>query len=217
MVKQRVTSGFHGLLFAALPYFYLIERRGQADMKIILASQSPRRREILQLMNLPFEVKVSDIEERITSTNPARVTEELSCQKAEAVAKTVEEGIIIGADTVVSLDDKILGKPADKEQARKMIQGLQGRSHKVYTGVTVIEKREGDEISRNIFSEETTVKVAPMSKQEVEDYISLEEPYDKAGAYGIQGTFAKYIEGIEGDYFNVVGLPLHRLYEQLKA
>lgn len=185
-------------------------------MKIILASQSPRRREILQLLGLPFQVKVSDMEEIMTSTNPAKVTEELSCQKAEAVAETIEEGIVIGADTVVSLDDKILGKPSDKEEARKMIHELQGRSHKVYTGVTMIEKRAGVERSRNIFSEETIVKVAPMSEKEIEDYISLSEPYDKAGAYGIQGAFAKHIEGIEGDYFNVVGLPVHQLYDAIK-
>lgn len=185
-------------------------------MRIILASQSPRRRELLEMLGYPFEVKVSEAEEKITSTNPAQVTEELSCQKAETVAEMIQEGLVIGADTVVSQDNKILGKPMDRQDAREMIQILQGRNHKVYTGVTVIERKAGREVRRVTFSEETIVKVASMTSKEVEQYISLPEPYDKAGGYGIQGTFAKYIQGIEGDYFNVVGLPIHRLYKVLK-
>lgn len=185
-------------------------------MRIILASQSPRRRELLEMLGYPFEVKVSEAEEKITSANPAQVTEELSCQKAETVAEMIQEGLVIGADTVVSQDNKILGKPMDRQDAREMIQILQGRNHKVYTGVTVIERKAGREVRRVTFSEETIVKVASMTSKEVEQYISLPEPYDKAGGYGIQGTFAKYIQGIEGDYFNVVGLPIHRLYKVLK-
>lgn len=185
-------------------------------MRIILASQSPRRSQLLELLGIPFEVKVSDTEEKITSQNPVQVTEALSCQKAEAVAGMIPDGIVIGADTVVSLDNKILGKPADRQEAWNMIRAIQGRSHKVYTGVTVIQRKNGLETGRHIFSEETIVKVAPMSENEVESYISLPEPYDKAGGYGIQGVFAKYIEGIEGDYFNVVGLPIHRVYDVLK-
>lgn len=185
-------------------------------MRIILASQSPRRSQLLELLGIPFEVKVSDTEEKITSQNPVQVTEALSCQKAEAVAGMIPDGIVIGADTVVSLDNKILGKPADRQEAWNMICAVQGRSHKVYTGVTVIQRKNGVETGRHIFSEETIVKVAPMSENEVESYISLPEPYDKAGGYGIQGVFAKYIEGIEGDYFNVVGLPIHRVYDALK-
>lgn len=185
-------------------------------MRIILASQSPRRSQLLELLGIPFEVKVSDTEEKITSQNPVQVTEALSCQKAEAVAGMIPDGIVIGADTVVSLDNKILGKPADRQEAWNMIRAIQGRSHKVYTGVTVIQRKNGVETGRHIFSEETIVKVAPMSENEVKSYISLPEPYDKAGGYGIQGVFAKYIEGIEGDYFNVVGLPIHRVYDALK-
>ena len=127
----------------------------------------------------------------------------------------LEEGIIIGADTVVSIDGKILGKPADTEEAREMIYKLQGKSHMVYTGVTVIAK-SGDMVSASSFAEGTKVNVAPMTENEIEAYISTDEPYDKAGAYGIQGLFGKFIEGIKGDYFNVVGLPVHRLYEELK-
>ena len=183
--------------------------------RMILASGSPRRKELLQMLEVPFEVLVSDTEEVITKNEPAEVTKELSYQKAMAVAGHVEEGIIIGADTVVSIDGKILGKPADTEEAREMIYKLQGKSHMVYTGVTVIAK-SGDMVSASSFAEGTKVNVAPMTENEIEAYISTDEPYDKAGAYGIQGLFGKFIEGIKGDYFNVVGLPVHRLYEELK-
>ena len=183
--------------------------------RMILASGSPRRKELLQMLEVPFEVLVSDTKEVITKNEPAEVTKELSYQKAMAVAGQVEEGIIIGADTVVSIDGKILGKPADKEEAREMIYKLQGKSHMVYTGVTVIAK-SGDMVSASSFAEGTKVNVAPMTENEIEAYISTDEPYDKAGAYGIQGLFGKFIEGIEGDYFNVVGLPVHRLYDELK-
>ena len=183
--------------------------------RMILASGSPRRKELLQMLEVPFEVLVSDTEEIITKNEPAEVTKELSYQKAMAVAEQVEEGIIIGADTVVSIDGKILGKPADTEEAREMIYKLQGKSHMVYTGVTVIVKSD-ETVSASSFAEGTKVNVAPMTEDEIEAYISTSEPYDKAGAYGIQGLFGKFIEGIEGDYFNVVGLPVHRLYEELK-
>ena len=186
-------------------------------MRIILASQSPRRRELLEMLGYPFEVKVSEAEEKITSTNPAQVTEELSCQKAETVAEMIQEGLVIGADTVVSQDDKILGKPMDRQDAREMIQILQGRNHKVYTGVTVIERKAGWEVRRVTFSEETIVKVASMTSKEVEQYISLPEPYDKAGGYGIQGKGALLVEKIEGDYFNIVGLPISLLYKELRG
>ena len=179
--------------------------------RMILASGSPRRKELLQMLEVPFEVLVSDTKEVITKNEPAEVTKELSYQKAMAVAGQVEEGIIIGADTVVSIDGKILGKPADKEEAREMIYKLHGKSHMVYTGVTVIAKSV-DMVSASSFAEGTKVNVAPMTENE----ISTDEPYDKAGAYGIQGLFGKFIEGIKGDYFNVVGLPVHRLYEELK-
>lgn len=184
--------------------------------RIILASQSPRRQELLRILGIPFEVIVSDTDENITHTDPARVTEELSKQKALAVAQQVPEGIILGADTVVSLEGRILGKPADQKAAYEMIHSLQGKSHMVYTGVTICIKRED---SRRIFtfSEGTKVKVAQMSEEEIRGYIETREPYDKAGAYGIQGIFSKFIEGIEGDYFNVVGLPVHRLYRELQT
>ena len=182
--------------------------------RMILASGSPRRKELLQMLEVPFEVLVSDTKEVITKNEPAEVTKELSYQKAMAVAGQVEEGIIIGADTVVSIDGKILGKPADKEEAREMIYKLQGKSHMVYTGVTVIAK-SGDMVSASSFAEGTKVNVAPMTENEIEAYISTDEPYDKAGAYGIQGPFAIHIEKINGDYNNVVGLPISRLYHEI--
>lgn len=183
--------------------------------RIFLASASPRRRELLHMLDLPFEVRVSEAEETITSKEPKKVTEELSRQKAEAVVRDVTDAIVIGADTVVSIDETILGKPKSREEAGKMIHLLQGRSHTVYTGVTIIVKAESEEYIET-FSESTEVKVAAMTDEEIEKYIAGKEPYDKAGGYGIQGTFSKFIEGIEGDYFNVVGLPVHRLYQKLR-
>lgn len=183
-------------------------------MKYILASKSPRRKELLQLLGIPFEIEVSDEEETITSTDPGKVTEELSLQKAMAVAAKRNEGIVIGADTVVSVDGRILGKPKDREDARTMITLLQGRAHEVYTGVSLVDAA-GDRETVT-FHIGTKVNVATMTEAEIEGYISSEEPYDKAGGYGIQGLFSKYIESIEGDYFNVVGLPVHALYVAIK-
>lgn len=188
--------------------------------QIILASQSPRRRELMELIGFPFSVRVSETEELITRHDPAAVTEELSWQKAQAVAAElddVQEIIVIGADTVVSVEGQILGKPASKDEARSMIRTLQGRDHMVYTGVTILGRSAVHGDRCETFSEGTRVTVASMSKDEIELYISTEEPYDKAGAYGIQGTFARFIKGISGDYYNVMGLPVHRLYEQLKT
>lgn len=184
--------------------------------KLILASASPRRQELLSLLGCPFEVMVSDREEIITHINPAEVTKELSLQKAQTVAAQVDEGIIIGADTVVAAEGKILGKPANELAACEMLQSIQGKSHMVYTGVTILEKGNEEE-KTNTFFESTKVWIAPMSKKEIQNYVQIEKPYDKAGAYGIQGSFSCFVERIEGDYFNVVGLPLHRLYQELKA
>lgn len=183
----------------------------------ILASGSPRREKLLQMLETPFEVIAADVEERAESTEPAAVTEELSRQKAEAVADGISEGIVIGADTVVALDDKILGKPASVEEAKDMLLSLQGRSHMVYTGVTIIKKEAGSS-KQNVrtFSEGTRVHIAPVSMQEIERYVATGDPMDKAGAYGIQGVFGRHIKGIEGDYYNVEGLPVHRLYEEMK-
>lgn len=172
----------------------------------------------MELIGFPFSVVVSDAEEKVMGSDPAAVTEELSWQKAHAVAAELareEEGIIIGADTVVAIGNQILGKPKSMAEAHSTIHAIQGKEHMVYTGVTILVKdRHGEKAET--FSEGTRVMVAPMNEQEIEEYIVTEEPYDKAGAYGIQGIFAKYIQGIQGDYYNVMGLPVHRLYDRLK-
>lgn len=184
--------------------------------KLILASASPRRRELLSLTGLPFTVMAGNGEEVISTEDPARAVSELSRQKAEAVLLRTEDGdTVIGADTVVALDGRILGKPADKADAFRMLRMLQGRDHAVYTGVTILKKNSGT--APVTFAERTAVHVLPMSDEEIRAYIATGEPMDKAGAYGIQGRFAVYVAGIEGDYQNVVGLPVSRLYGYLKG
>lgn len=192
---------------------------------MILASASPRRSELLQKAGLAFIVIPSRGEEVITSSHPAEAVEELSLQKAQEVADRILSGkeekaddflAVIGADTVVAADHKILGKPDDHEQAREMITRLQGNVHQVYTGVTLIVRDEKGAIRIRTFHVCTDVDVYPMSEEEIEAYISTPEPYDKAGAYGIQGSFGIYIRGIRGCYYNVVGLPIARLVHELR-
>lgn len=221
-------------------------------MRIILASASPRRRELLAQIGLEFEVVVSDVKEKVTSTQPSQVVEELSCQKAEAVCELVlsskvgtadetvavgadadDEFLIIGADTIVAYDEQILGKPRDAENAKEMIRSLQGRIHQVYTGVTLIHVKDGQK-DVHTFHERTDVEFYPMTDQDIETYVNAKDynrkdavskwdkesiPFeceDKAGAYGIQGFCARYVKGIQGDYNNVVGLPVGRLYQEAK-
>lgn len=196
--------------------------------KIILASGSPRRKELMTQAKIPFEIKISQCEERITKKKPEEVVMELSEQKAEAVAKEIQgEAIIIGADTVVALDEKIMGKPHDREEAFDMIKSLQGRVHQVWTGVALLECKDGKIQQRQCFAQKTDVEVYPMEEEEIWNYIGTKEGgnieegkkewEDKAGGYGIQSIFgAKYIKKINGDYYNVVGLPIARLYQALK-
>lgn len=192
--------------------------------RIILASASPRRSELLKQAGLTFAVIPSKAKETITSTHPAEVVEELSSQKAWEVADRILRGgedvtdfdVVIGADTVVAVDHQILGKPVDHDDAANMIGMLQGRVHQVYTGVTLIVKGAKGNIRTRTFHERTDVDVCPMTDDEIEDYISTPEPYDKAGAYGIQGSFGIYISGIHGCYYNVVGLPISRLVHELE-
>ena len=141
--------------------------------------------------------------------------EELALRKAEAAAAEEEDALVIGADTIVAADGKILGKPHSREEAFAMLSMLQGRTHQVYTGVALILKESGAE-RRQVFSEKTDVTMYSMTEQEIRAYINTGEPMDKAGAYGIQGRAAIYIERIDGDYNNVVGLPIARLYQELK-
>ncbi len=191
---------------------------------IVLASASPRRRELLSQAGFEFDVIPSKGEEIITKEHPAEVVEELSLQKAREVAERILSGseeirdfsVVIGADTVVAANHRILGKPADREDARRMITELQGNVHQVYTGVTLIVKDPDGGLRAATFHECTDVDVCGMTMEEIEDYISTREPYDKAGAYGIQGSFGIYIRAIRGCYYNVVGLPISRLYHELQ-
>ena len=199
------------------------------SLPIILASGSPRRKELLEQMGITFQVKTSTIEEIITKTKPEEVVIELSYQKAMDVATRYKEDscIVIGADTIVWDGNQILGKPKDEVDAFSMIKQLQGNSHWVYTGVTIIKKLK-NKITTTSFYEKTNVIMYSMSEQEITDYIHTKEMSnncnkviyqweDKAGGYGIQTSFGtKFIRGIEGDYYNVVGLPVSALYQKLK-
>mgnify|MGYP000277956165 FL=1 len=184
--------------------------------KIILASASPRRRELLEQGGIPFTVIPSQAEEKITTEQPGQVVEELSYLKCSDIyEKSLGDVLVIGADTVVASEGKILGKPSSQKDAVKMLQSLQGREHEVYTGVTIMA-REGNENRKKTFHEKTKVVFYPMSDEEIRSYVNTGEPMDKAGAYGIQGKSAVFIKKISGDYNNVVGLPLARLYQELK-
>lgn len=180
--------------------------------RIVLASASPRRREILKQVGMDFDIIPAQGEEVIDSDKADEMVMKLSHDKALEVSRLCEEDtLVIGADTVVAIDNMILGKPADREAAFEMISGLRNRYHSVYTGVTIIY----NDIIRSFVSE-TKVYVYDMTDEEVYEYIDTGDCYDKAGGYGIQGYFAKYVEKIEGDYFNVVGLPVSRLIREIK-
>ncbi len=173
-------------------------------MKIILASASPRRKELLTLAGFEYEVIVSQCEEILPEgITPDKAVEELARQKAEDVFSRNADSMIIAADTVVALGNTILGKPKDEDDAFTMLSSLSGRRHTVYTGVCIKTKDKTD-----IFHVATDVEFYPLSEKEIKDYIATKEPMDKAGAYGIQGKGFVLVKGIHGDYFNVVGLPL---------
>ena len=186
------------------------------NIKIILASASPRRKELLTQIGVKFEIMISDKETDIDSTDPIKACEKQAMQKAldieeKAALKYKEDYIIIAADTIVALEDTILGKPKDKEDARLMLERISGKKHKVYTAVCVFNSRLKTHKS---FVEETAVEVAELSKEDIDFYLSKDEAYDKAGAYAIQGLFSRYIVGMEGDYYNVMGLPVGRVYRE---
>lgn len=192
--------------------------------KIILASASPRRRELLTQVGISYEVIPSNADEDIDETNPTLFVEALSKRKALEVInrkdlanKQTGTLIAIGADTVVALEGNILGKPKDEKEAFMMLDSLQGRKHCVYTGVTLAKRTPDGTVTTNTFYEETAVEVVPMTKEDINNYIATNEPMDKAGAYGIQGAFAAYIKGIVGDYYNVVGLPICQIVQKLKS
>ena len=182
---------------------------------IILASQSPRRQELMKYITNDFEVKVGEVDETLPKKmSPSQAVMYLSQIKAEPFRN--DEDIVIGADTVVALGSKILGKPKDEADAKRMLTLLSGRKHAVYTGVTFVFLDKNGRVGAHTFYEKTEVTMKPLSALEIDRYVATGEPMDKAGAYGIQGKCAIYIEGIEGDYNNVVGLPVARIYKELQ-
>lgn len=213
----------------------------EQNVRLVLASASPRRRELLSQIGLEFTVMPSTKEENAKTTEAGALVQELSRQKAvdiweqlsggqgqnpdadqEQISEETQEPnlngkrqpelLVIGADTVVCCEGKILGKPHSREAAAEMLTALQGRSHEVYTGVTLYSQSE-----TVTFFECTQVEFYPMTEVEISEYIDSKEPMDKAGAYGIQGLGARFVKSIRGDYNNVVGLPVGRLYQELKS
>ena len=181
-------------------------------MRLILASQSPRRQQLLQLLRVAFTVCPADIDEAM---DPARLPQNevarVSKLKAEAIARNPGD-VVIAADTIVVLEDRVLGKPADKADAMEMLRALSGRDHQVMTGMTVL--RDGASVTH---TEITDVHFRPLTEEEILRYVETGEPMDKAGAYGIQGFAAPFVEGIRGDYYNVMGLPVCRLEQMLRS
>jgi len=178
--------------------------------KLILASSSPRRKELLDAVKWPFQVIVVGVDESVhPDEDPASYVQRLARSKAEAVAARVTTGLILGADTTVVIDGEILGQPADDHDARRMLQLLNGKWHEVLTGMAVV--RVGGET--RVDYETTRVRFAEMTENEIDWYVATGEPRGKAGAYGIQGAAGLFIKEIQGDYFNIVGLPIRLLYE----
>ncbi len=188
---------------------------------VILASASPRRTELLKQAGIAHIIMPATCDEQTSATQPEQYVMELAERKAADVLACYvkdhpgESVIVIGSDTVVSVDGKILGKPKTEEEAFTMLSSLQNHTHQVYTGVAVLENKNGKE-TKKVFCEQSDVEVYPMTKEEILSYIKTGDCMDKAGAYGVQGHFAIYIKGIHGDYNNIVGLPIARLYQELK-
>lgn len=185
--------------------------------KLILASASPRRKELLANVGYEFSIEVCDLEENSDKEIPYELVMELAKVKARAIMDNhkEEDVIVLGADTVVANEGQILGKPKNLEHAKEMITSLQGKAHQVYTGVCICWN--DGKINQNLtFYEKTDVEVYPMTKDEIESYVATGECSDKAGSYAIQGLFSPYIKGIAGDYNNVVGLPVARIYQEIK-
>lgn len=184
--------------------------------RIILASASPRRKELLEQIGITFEVIISNVKENIQYLdNPGKYVEQLALMKAQEIARRVNSGhLIIGADTIVLIDNEILGKPENEEEAFNTIKRLSGKSHFVFTGIAVVESKSGRIL---VSHERTKVKFREIEDDDIRAYVKTGEPMDKAGSYGIQKKGAVFVESIEGCYFNVVGLPVSRLYSMLKG
>jgi septum formation protein len=196
-----------------------MERKNMQNRKIILASKSPRRQEYLALLGIEYEIVVPDVEEIIENEDipPGQQAIALARKKAEAVAAGHQDAIVIGADTMVVLGEHRMGKPKDEAEALRMLQALQGRVHRVYTGVCMIDGREDKRYEQY---RKTKVFMEKMDDEAIKQYIATGEPMDKAGAYAIQSKGGAYVKGIEGDYFNVLGLPLNlvnNMLRQIKA
>jgi len=198
------------------PLWYNVDdvHDGGNDMdKLILASNSPRRRQLLEMLGLDFEVVLGDVEETIDPTmDPAEVVTDLAMKKALDVFRSHRDRVVLGFDTMVYVDGEPLGKPVSADDAKRMLRLLAGRTHTVVTGCAIITKR----ISTS-FCERAEVVFHPLTDAEIDGYVASGEPFDKAGAYAVQGLGAKFVRGIEGDYFTVMGLPVARLYHELKA
>lgn len=177
---------------------------------LVLASSSPRRAEILRLVGWPFEVVAANVDETGRGEEVSEYVERLACEKAEAVAGARASGLVLGADTVVAVGGQTLGKPVDTEDARRMLRLLSGRWHDVLTGVALVRAETRDVL---VAHELTRVRFAPMSDDEIDWYVATGEPADKAGAYAVQGRASLFIEEIEGDYWNIVGLPVRLVYK----
>ncbi|EST56579.1 septum formation protein Maf [Brevibacillus panacihumi W25] len=176
------------------------------EKMLILASSSPRRKELLQTLGLSFSIQSSDVDETTDpGMQPQEIVEELALRKARKIASGLTEGVVLGSDTIVVLDGEILGKPVDDEDAYRMLHALQGCEHTVYSGIALIDAESGQS---EVTHSRTQVRIRPLAPDEIRAYIATREPMDKAGSYAIQGIGATLVEGIEGDYFTVVGLPL---------
>ncbi len=186
---------------------------------LILASNSPRRKKLLSQLGLSFEVIPSNIEENFDSDrDPAEIVETLAHQKALSVASERAHSLVIAADTLVVLNGSILGQPADESEARQMLRNLSGNTHDVFTGVALIRTGGDAKITKELcFHERTKVTFTTLTEREIDQYVRSGSPMDKAGAYGIQDDRGSlFISGIEGDYYNVVGFPLHKFYQNMK-
>jgi septum formation protein len=183
--------------------------------RLVLASASPRRAEILRAVGWDFEVAPANIDEAVRGgETPVAYVERLAREKAEAAARSRLFGLSLGADTVVVLDGEILGKPRDQADARRMLASLRDRWHEVLTGVALVRAEDSRAVCAH---ERTRVRFAAVSDAEIDWYVSTGEPADKAGAYAVQGRAALFVEGIEGDYWNVVGLPVRLVYELARS
>lgn len=212
--RQNLLSAFFGPA-----QVFIWKQRGSGSMRIILASGSPRRRELIQQAGIPAKICPARGKEVSTCKDPRDYAADLARHKAEEVAEREREipgnYCVIGADTIVVSNRTILGKPRDREDARAILRSLQGHGHEVMTGVCLLY-REGEEERALSFTEVSQVTVCPMTEEEIGRYVSTGEADDKAGAYGIQGAFGIYIAKIEGDYYNIVGLPIARLYHTMR-